>query len=71
VCSSIHIHGEVVVVGHGEVSQLSQVHVSAPDGVQDEDVRGKTQSATLRSGGRTATFTHHLIKNTSLPSFNS
>ncbi|KAF3847706.1 hypothetical protein F7725_020734 [Dissostichus mawsoni] len=37
---------EIVVIGNGEISQFTQVHVPSPDGIHNEDVRGKTQGST-------------------------
>lgn len=43
-----YIHGEIVVVGNGEISQFAQVHVPSSDSIHNEDVRGETQGATCR-----------------------
>lgn len=51
-----YIHGEIVVIGNGEISQFTQVHVPSSNGIHNEDVRGETQGATCRFGGKKKSY---------------
>lgn len=43
-----YIHGEIVVIGDGQICQFTQVHVPSSNCIHNEDFRGETQSATCR-----------------------
>lgn len=45
-----YFHGEIVVVGDGEIGKLAQVHVPSSDSIHNEDVRRETQGTTCRLG---------------------
>lgn len=43
-----YIHGEIVVIGDGEICQFTQVHVPSSNSIHNEDFGGEAQSATCR-----------------------
>lgn len=61
-----YIHGEIVVICDGEISQFTKVHVPSSNGIHDEDIRGETQGATCRLEAETHKLLLHLDK-TSCP----
>lgn len=48
-----NVNGEVIVVGNSKVSQLSEVHISSSNRIQNEDIRWEAKSAPLSTGTHT------------------